>query len=315
MKVALLIAGLVYGALWIRAARLAIRRGRIDPVTDWLAQQALLLGALIMLFPFYWMAINSMKPVEEAGRFPPTWWPEMAHLSSLGAFFSQIAENYRNAWDSPPGAMTFGRYFWVSFITGAVTTAGVLVTSALAAYAFARMKFFGKSAAFYLILATLMIPPQVLLIPDYLILEWLGWLDRYHALIIPFLASAFAIFLLRQFFMTVPGELWDAAQLDGAGRFAFLWRILVPLSRPILIAVGIFTFLAQWNALMWPLIVTTRPEMRTLMVGLQSFNQESQGEPNLLMAAATFSMVPVVMAYFFLQRFFVQSVTRTGIRG
>ena len=148
-----------------------------------------------------------------------------------------------------------------------------------------------------------------------LILERLGWLDRYPALIVPMLASAFAIFFLRQTFMTVPGELWDAARLDGAGRLTFLRRVMIPHAGPALAAIGLLTFLGQWNALLWPLIVTTRPGMRTLMVGLQSFNEEASAEPNLLMAAATFSMLPIVVAFFLLQRFFIQSTTRTGIKG
>lgn len=306
---------IVYAALWAAAIARARRRGTFKPVADWIGYQILIAGAAIMLVPFYYMIMTSVKPFEEAGRFPPTWWPEGARPGNLRAFFSQVVENYRGAWRSPPGSMTFGQYFWVSLVSGAGATAGVLLTSALAAYPLAKMEFRGKRAAFYLLLATLMVPAQVLVIPNYLILERLGWLDRYHALIVPFMASVFAIFLFRQFFMTVPEDLWDAAQLDGAGRFAFLWRVLVPLSRPVFITVGIFTFLAQWNALMWPLIVTTRPRMRTLMVGLQSFNQEAVGEPSHLMAAATFSMLPLLVAFFFLQRYFIQSVTRTGIKG
>ena len=306
---------ILYLAGWAFSLWRAKTRRSTGPIANWLAYQGLILLALMMLLPFYWMVTNSFKPAEEAGRFPPTLWPEGARLSDVAGFFGQIAENYRDAWNSPPGGMSFGRYFWVSFVTGALTTVGVLLTSILAAYAFAKMKFIGKSAAFYLVLATLMVPPQVLMIPDYLILERFGWLDRYHALIIPFLASVFAIFLLRQFFMTIPDDLWDAAQIDGASRSRFLWAVMVPLSRPILIAVAIFTFLGQWNALMWPLIATSRPHMRTLMVGLQGFNEEAAAEPNLLMAAATLSMLPIIVAFFFLQRFFIQSVTRTGLKG
>jgi multiple sugar transport system permease protein len=155
----------------------------------------------------------------------------------------------------------------------------------------------------------------VLIIPSYLILERLGWLDTYAALVVPFTASVFAIFLLRQFFMTAPGELWDAARIDGAGHGAFLWRILVPQAGATLGTIGLLTFLGQWNALMWPLIVTTRPELRTLMVGLEAFGQEAGSEMGQLMAAATFTMLPILVAFFVLQRLFIQSVARTGLKG
>lgn len=311
IAVALVFYFAVGGAALFRAAK----SRNSEKFADWLAYQALIFAGLIMIFPFYWMVMNSFKPAEEAGRYPPTFWPEMARWATLDQLFSQFAENYREAWESPPGAMSFARYFWVSFFTGAVTTLGVLLTSIPAAYALAKMNFAGKRFVFYIVLATLMIPSQALVIPQYLILEQFGWLDRYHALIVPLLASVFAIFLFRQFFMTVPEELWDSARIDGAGRMNFLIRILVPQALPVIAAASLFTFLAQWNSLMWPLIVTTRPEMRTLMVGLQAFGQEAGGESHQLMAAATFSMLPILIAFFLMQRFFIQSITRTGMKG
>ena len=167
----------------------------------------------------------------------------------------------------------------------------------------------------------MMVPGQVLLIPNFLILaqlpEWtfgMRWLDGYPALIAPWLASVFSIFLLRQFFLNVPDELWDAAQIDGAGRFAYLWRVMVPLSRPALVTAGIFIFLGQWNSLLWPLICTTSPHMRTLMVGLQTLNEEMRGDSHLLMAASTNAIMPVVILFFFLQRFFVAGIARAGIQ-
>lgn len=315
MKSALIMFSLAYAALWLVAIVRALRRHSVAPLGDWLALQALLLGAMAMLIPFYWMVLVSTKTAAEAGHYPPSFVPAPPSGGTWMDWLRLAKTNYRDAWFSPPGGLTFGRYFFVSLISGALTTAGVLITSTLAAFAFARMRFRGRDRLFQLLLATLMIPPQILMIPNYLILERLGWLDRYAALIVPFLASAFAIFLLRQFFMSIPEELWDAARIDGAGRIAFLWRVLVPLSRPALATAGIFTFLGQWNALLWPLIATTRPEMRTLMVGLQGFNEEISSEPNLLMAASTFSMLPILALFFLLQRFFVQSVARTGIKG
>ena len=160
----------------------------------------------------------------------------------------------------------------------------------------------------------MMVPGQVLLIPDYIILAHLGWLDTYKALVVPWLAGVFSIFLLRQFFMTLPDDLWDAAQIDGAGRWLFLWRVAVPLSVPVLITTGIFTFVATWNSLLWPLVVTSRPEMRTLMVGLQVFTNEAGGEIHLLMAASTFCILPVLALFFVFQRFFIEGIARSGLK-
>ncbi|MBI5154347.1 carbohydrate ABC transporter permease, partial [Candidatus Poribacteria bacterium] len=228
------------------------------------------------------------------------------------------ARNYIKAWFRPEeatrGAVNFGQYFWVSVFTGVVSTIGTLITSAFAAFAFAKMNFWGKGAFFYIVLLTMMVPGQVLLIPDFLILGALGWLDTYLALIVPFLASVFTIFLMRQFFMTIPDDLWDAAQIDGAGRFRFLWQVVAPLSKPVFITAGIFVFLGTWNSLLWPLIVTSRPEMRTLMVGLQAFNEEAGSEFELLMAASSMAIVPVVILFFLLQRFFIQGIARTGLK-
>lgn len=231
-------------------------------------------------------------------------------------------DNFRDAWmapksveyGNPPRPLTFGRYFYVSIFTGLLSTVGTLLTAALAAYAFAKMNFIGKGSFFYIILATMMVPGQVLLIPDYVILQNLGWLDRMHSLIIPWLASVFCIFLMRQFFMTIPNDLWDAAQIDGSGRFMYLWRVMIPLSKPVMITSGIFSFLGNWNSLLWPLIVTSKPEMRTLMVGLQMFNQEAGSDFHLLMAASTVAIMPIVVMFFFLQRFFIEGIARSGLK-
>jgi len=280
-----------------------------------LSYAILIVVAAGMLYPLVWMIMIAMKPTEEALRYPPTFFPEALARGNVAGAFSQGFENFKRAWEAPPRGMTFGRYFFVSFLTGALTTIGTVLTSVLAAYPLACMNFRGRRFAFGLVVATLMIPSQVLMIPTYLILERLGWLDTYAALVVPFIASVFSIFLLRQFFMTVPVELWESAQLDGASRWTFLWRVLVPLARPVIVTVALLAFLGQWNALLWPLIATTRPEMRTLMVGLQSFNQESVSEPNLLMASAAFSMIPIMLIFFLLQRQFMESIARTGIKG
>ncbi len=282
------------------AAHGAYRRD-FRPLRRNLLYQGLIFGAVLMILPFYWMVTTSLKTGSEAMAYPPTWWPTVFQWN-----------NYVEAWRKPE--VGFGRYYWVSSYTTVVMTTGTLATSVLAGYAFAKMQFPGKGLFFYVVLATLMVPGQVLIIPNFVILAKLEWLDTYKALVVPWLASVFSIFLLRQFFMTVPNDLWDASQIDGAGRWRFLWLVLVPLSKPILITSGIFAAITNWNSLLWPLVVTSRPEMRTLMVGLQVFNNDAGSEFHLLMAASTFSILPIVIIFFLLQRFFIEGIARSGLK-
>ncbi|CAN5420023.1 hypothetical protein BH09SUM1_BH09SUM1_12830 [soil metagenome] len=231
---------------------------------------------------------------------------------------SLSTKNFQRAWHRPEetsrGQVNFLTYFIVSITTSLIATGGTLLTSALAAFAFARLEFFGKNVVFAAIIATMMVPGQVLLIPNFLILSQLGLLDTYAALTVPWLASVFTIFLMRQFFMTLPEDLWDAARIDGASRFRYLWQIVVPLSKPVFITAAIFDFLNNWNSLLWPLIVTSTPAKRTLMVGLQNFSDDAQTDYHLLMAASCLAIFPVVMVFFFLQRFFIEGIARTGLK-
>lgn len=260
---------------------------------------ALLMTAALVLLPYYLMVVTSLKPIREVFTDPFTWIP------------SRLAwENYVDAWNHAP----FGRYFVNSIIISVSETAGVLVTSALAGYAFARMRFVGREVLFTLFLGTLMVPGEVQLVPNYITIVRLGWLNSYSALIVPWLASVFGIFLMRQFFAGIPQELQDAATMDGASHWTFLWRVVVPLSAPAFITVALLTFLGSWNALTWPLIVTTTPEMRPVMVGLLSFSGEWGTQPRLLMAAATFSVLPVLVLFFVLQRYFIQGIARAGLK-
>jgi len=259
----------------------------------------LLISAAIVLLPYYLMVSTSVKPVQEVFTDPFRWVP------------SRLAwENYVEAWNHAP----FGRYFLNSTFIAVTETLGVLVTSALAGYAFARMRFFGREALFLIVLGTLMVPGEVQLVPNYITITRLGWLNTYYALIVPWLASVFGIFFMRQFFATIPQELQDAAVIDGASHWTFLWRVVAPLSRPAFITVGLLTFLGSWNALTWPLIVTNTPEMRPIMVGLLSFQNEWGTQPRLLMAAATFSVLPILVLFFVLQRYFVQGIARAGMK-
>lgn len=258
------------------------------------------IGTVLVIFPFYWMVTTSLKTLPEAQSIPPTFIPSTFRL-----------KNFVEAWNSAP----FGRYFFNSVFTCTTIVSVGLITSSLAAFAFAKMRFAGRKFLFFLILSTMMIPGQVLIIPSYLIVAHLGWLNSYKSLVIPWLANVFTIFLMRQFFMTIPDDLMDASKIDGASKFRALWMIVIPLSKPVIITAGIFDFLMNWNALLWPLIVAKNPKYWTLMVGLSSFNNDAGSEFHLLMAASTFAVLPIIIAFFFLQRFFIQGIARTGLKG
>ncbi|HEX2036641.1 MAG TPA: carbohydrate ABC transporter permease [Chloroflexota bacterium] len=261
----------------------------------------LLCGALVNIFPFYWMVVTSFKSNAEAMASPPTFVPAIWH-----------PENYPLALSQAP----FGRYFFNTAFIAFWTVVGVLVVSALAAYAFARMEFFGKKVLFGAFLATLMIPGEVTLIPNFvMVTKWLGWYDTYQAQIVPSVGSVIAIFLLRQFFMSIPKDLEDAAKIDGCSTLRFLWAILLPLSTPALITVALLNFLATWNAFLWPLLVTRSPQMRPIQLGLQVFSSEFGSRYAELMAASTLVILPTVVVYLVAQRYFVEGIARTGLRG
>jgi len=265
-----------------------------------LALYALLaVGCAIMLLPFFWMVTTSFKDPSEVLRMPPQWLPS-----------KWLWSNYAKAWAVAP----FGRYFFNSFFMAITTTVGEVFTTILAAYAFAKMRFAGKGVLFAILLGTLMIPGQMLLIPNYVTINRLGWHDQYQALIIPWLASVFGIFLLRQFFRSIPDELHDAAKIDGCSRFRFLWRIVVPLSKPAIMTVALLKFLGSWNSFQWVLIMTNREVMRTVPVGLMSFRSEVGTAYEQLMAASVLAIIPVLILFFFTQKQFIQGVARTGIK-
>jgi len=278
----------------------AAARRRVFMPGRWLLYAALIAGAAIMTFPFYWMLATSVKTLVEALLFPPSLWPREWH-----------PENYLQAWRLAP----FARYFVNTILIAVAQVVALLVTSTLAAYAFARVSFAGKNLVFVLFLATLMVPFEVTLVPNFIVLKNLGWYNTYLALIVPFSTSVFAIFLLRQFFLSIPQELYDAAQIDGCSRFGFLWRIAVPLARPGLITVALLAFLGAWNSFLWPLIMTGSEQMRVLQVGLSNFQSEAGTQYHLWMAAATFTILPIVVLYLIAQRYFVEAVAGSGIKG
>jgi ABC-type glycerol-3-phosphate transport system permease component len=238
----------------------------------------------------------------------------------LGYFFFEfIGGNYYTAWITA----NFREYVWNSVRLTAITLAGILVVSTLAAYAFARMRFPGRNFLFVLLLATMMIPETVIMIPNFLtitgnnpFLPFINWYDNWPGLTIPFMAGFFNIFLLRQFFAQIPDELWDAARIDGAGHFRFLLRIVLPLSKAPIMTVVIFSFIGSWNALLWPLIATKAGSgWWPISVGLQSFVSEAGPETNLWMAGAAIAMLPVLLLYFLAQRQFIEGIATTGLKG
>jgi multiple sugar transport system permease protein len=278
----------------------------INKFSNYLVHLLLIVGSIVMVMPFAWMVSTSLKNKTEVFVYPPQWIPT-----------APIIDNYVRAWQGAP----FPRYFANSILIASAVTLGTLITSALAAYAFARLKFPGREALFALYLSSMMIPHQMTIIPSFLVLRNFGdispalGLDTYFALIAPFLASAFGVFLLRQSFLTIPNELEDAAILDGCGKLGFLWRIIIPLSRPALATLGLFTFMGNWNSYLWPLIVTNSDSMRTVQIGLRFFvGQEGNSQWGPLMAAAVFVTVPVVIVYLFVQKQFVQGIAGTGIK-
>jgi len=218
--------------------------------------------------------------------------------------------NYEEAWGYAP----FARYFLNSAIMCTVTPLAIIVTGAPAAYAFARLRFPGKNLIFLAFLATMMVPREVILIPNYVTVSQLGWIDTYWALIVPWIVNVMSIFFLRQFFMSVPNDLYDAAVLDGCGHFRFLLSVALPLSAPALVSTGLFNFLGSWNALLWPLFVTNSPGMRPIMVGMAYFSDEFGMQVQLHNAAATFTTFPIIVLFLLIQRQFIEGIARTGLK-
>ncbi len=259
----------------------------------------LILGAIIMIFPFIWGVSTSLKDMREVLANP------FRIIPSRITFV-----NYRNVVESIP----IVRFFINSLIVSVTITILQLFTCSLSAYAFARIEFPFREVLFYILLATMMIPQHVIMIPVYIILNFFRLIDTYAAMIVPFVSSAFGTFLLRQFFMTVPKELEEAAVLDGCSRLGFLFRILLPLSKPILSTLAIFTFMWSWNNYLWPLVVTNRIEIRTLQYGLAMFKEEGGINWGQLMAGTTISTMPILIIFLIAQKQFIRGITLTGLR-
>jgi multiple sugar transport system permease protein len=270
-----------------------------EKVLNWSLFCLMVIVAFIMLVPFFWMFSTSLKSLGEVFEYPPKWIPSQPRW-----------ENYARVWSVVP----FSRYLLNSVIvSGSITLLHLLVAS-LSAFAFARLNFPGRDKLFLLYLATLMVPGQVTMIPNFILIKLLRLTDTYTGLILPNVFTAFGVFLLRQFFMTIPKDYEDAARIDGASRFYIYSRIILPLSVPALSTLAVFTFVFQWNNLLWPLIVVSKDSMKTITIGLASFQGMYGTTWNLLMAAAVMGILPSIVAFLIGQRFLIKGITLTGLK-
>lgn len=267
-------------------------------ITRWSQETLSVLIGIIFLMPIVWMLLAAFKGQKEVfvGTFLPKVW---------------VWQNFVEAWNAAP----FGHYLLNSALIASTTTLAVVLSSAMAAFAFSRMQFPGKPLLFLFALGTLMIPGDVLLIPNFITIRQFGWVNSYQALIVPFVASGFGIFLLRQAFLRTPVEFEEAAKLDGASASQFLFRILMPANAPALSALAVLTFLAAWNALVWPLVATNRDEFRTVQVGLASFSNLEGSNIPVVMAATAIVVAPVLIVYAFAQKWFIESAAASGLKG
>jgi len=261
---------------------------------------ALWVGAILMNYPFLWMMLTSLMPLEQATKNKHGIWPETWNW-----------KNYLDAWNAAP----FGQYFINTLAISITVTVSVVLTSLLAGYALAKIPFKGRGILFALILSTMMVPFEASIIPNFVIISKLGWYNTYAALIVPWCANAFSIFLVRQAFRSVPNDYFDAARIDGCGEFRFIFTLGVFLVRPMLITVALFAFLGSYNSLIWPLIVTSSESLRVIQVGLTVFSGETGVRVNLLMAASTIVILPTALLYLITQKFLMEGAGQAGIRG
>lgn len=278
-------------------------KAKKESVFKLLAYVFLILFGISMILPFLWMISTSLKEPQAIYAFPPKWIPEPLVLSA-----------YLKVWKVVP----FARFYLNSIFVAICVTFGQVMTSAFAAYAFSRLNFPGRDKLFFGYLATLMIPYSVILVPQYVLMVYFRWIDTYKSLIIPAMFTAYGTFLLRQFFMTIPRDLEDAARIDGCSLFGIFWKIILPLSKPVLATLTMFTALANWNSFMWPLVVAESVELKTLPIGLAYFQevyQYTQPDWALLMTGSLLAMLPLIVIFIFTQRYFVEAIKLTGIKG
>lgn len=260
-------------------------------------------GATFLL-PFFWLLSTSLKAPGKEFAFPPEWIPNPI-----------VWQNYP---DTLFGVLPFDRFFVNTFIISFLSLLGTVLSSALVAFGFARIQFVGRNALFVVLLATLMLPPSVTIIPNFILFRNLGWINTWLPLIVPsFFGSAFSIFLMRQFYMTIPYDLDEAAKIDGASNFLIWWRIMVPLSMPVLATIAVLSFMDDWNSFLRPLIYLTSIDKQMLGVGLAFFRGLSSGYSkwNLMMAASAMMTAPIILLFFFAQHYFVKGIVMSGMGG
>jgi multiple sugar transport system permease protein len=275
-------------------------RGRRDRNSLWV-YAALLVGLVLLVGPFLWMVASSVKTSAELHHVPPTWIPQTFTLDNYSTIFTKL---------------NFPQYFVNSVIVATVVVGSNLLFCSMIGYALAKLRFRGKSGVFLIVLATIMVPQTVYLVPLFVLMSNLGFVNSYPGLILPFAAQAFGVFLMRQFILGIPDELLEAARMDGAGEFTVFWRVVLPLLGAPLATLGILTFLGSWNNFLWPLIIATSDQMYTLPVAVATFSiGQNAVDYGLLMAGSVVLIAPVLLLFLLLQRFVQQGIATTGLKG
>jgi len=265
-----------------------------------LVHLALLTGVFFMFVPLVWTISTSLKAPGDVYAFPPQWIPNPVHW-----------ENYREAVTAVP----FGRYLWNTTVITVVSIVGKVISVTLVAFAFARLQWWGRDVFFFIMLATMMLPPHVTLIPQFILFKQLGWIDTFLPLIVPqFFGGPYLTFLARQFFMTLPRDLDDAARIDGCSSFGVFWRVILPMSQPVMAMIIVLVFNGQWNEFLNALIYLQNQRNFTLALGLRMFQGEAAASWHLLMAASLLTMLPVLALFFAAQRYFMQGIVFTGVK-
>jgi multiple sugar transport system permease protein len=289
-------------ALSLKARRMSSAR-----IRQWLPARALqylvmLFIILVMIFPFFWLVASSLKPASEQGAIPPIWWSAHPDISSYKTVFE---------------VLPFARALLNSVIVTVCCTVGILVTSIMAGYVFAKHQFPGKTPIFIVVLATMMVPQFILLIPLYRMINALNLTNSFPGLILPNLANGFGIFLMRQFIMGIPDELLEAARIDGSSEWTILWRVVVPQLRPAAAALILFAFVFQWNNFLWPLSIVNTSDMSTVVLSLNGLRTytSSVSFTNIVMAGTVIGILPSVILALWVQRYFIEGISMTGIKG
>lgn len=300
------------------------RPGTGWPIRKIVAYVILVPGAILFVAPFAWLVSASFQPTGDIFSWPPQWIPEAPTLDNYRTFFGVPTGE-----SGPTASADVARWFANSVFVASSVTLLQLFFNSLAAYVFAKRQFPGRNLIFMLFLGTLMVPAQVTLIPNYLVLKHIpffggnnlfgqgghGWLDSYYGLILPGAVSAFGIFLLRQYMMSIPDELLDAARIDGASEFRAFWQIVLPLSVPALAATAIFTFMFAWEDFLWPLIIISSPDYYTMPLGLALFVVKNRTAWDMLMAGSVVATLPMVIVFLIFQRKFIRGISLTGLKG